>query len=285
MEYTKIGWHSLKEIKKHPLILVPDLAFFLVFSILTLIFSYTLGIDLSALAKGLLEVNTLHSELLKTFTNLGIVKTIISVAIFLIASFILGSGTLTWKYVIIKRILEKGKFNIYKTFREKDAYFFRLVFIRLYLYIMGVGITAVGAVLISFNIWIRAFVQGTVPMVITSVFVIALFIFYKLAMFFVFPELFFKRKKSYVTLLGSLKKFLRNAAVTFRLWVILFMIGVLYTATYTPLKLFIQKLNTLPDGGILFIIMPTIVTIILFAVSVLFKVWSDLFIFTSYKEL
>jgi hypothetical protein len=285
MGHFKTAWITLKDMKNNLRIFLPDLGFFALFSILAFLFATYIGMDVANLFRSFFIEQTFREDLFGTFVEIGVLKSIISLAIFFIFSFVIGSAVVAWKYLVIKAIVTKKKVSLRKAWKEKDRYVWKVILLRFFIYALGLGVLLVGGILVALNLWMRGFMSGTIPTTITTIFMVALILFYRLAIMFALPKLFLQKRNPLRTIISSINACIRNLFYTLKVWLLIFLIGIGYSMIYSSVKIYIQMLNTLPTGGFLFYVMPTIVIILLFAISLIYNLWSEMFAFRSYKNL
>jgi len=260
--------NAFKNIFKHPIVLLPDLA-------LTG-FVYLMA-QLTWFLTGLTEVfpaaGEVSEEVVKVFFKENAVQILWPVALFLFTTFVFGVVERVIKMELISSIVQKNKPSLLKAWKHRFEYFYRVILLKIYMFLVVFLVFGVvfGIVGFLFYLLINPFTSSAmgISTMVTVLLLLVAFVFLKMAFLYIYPILFMtKTRNPYGIMVESFKKFKLNKLFTFKVWLILFLVGILFGSLSFVLSL------------VQFIV----VTIVVVLLGVVHQVWADMFIFLKFKE-
>jgi len=262
---------SWKDIKDHPILLLPDAVMFLMNMALGIFFVKSSGIsglmtDPAILSK---EVSTML-PVIKTFIKENLLRLIISFALFIVTSFLIGSGLIAMKFGMMRDLLEKQELS-FKKMLTNGKYVWQVVSMKMIMFVIGMitflFVIGTGVILSAF--WLKGY-----GVLVASLSFPILVILLQICLLFRYPLVFLEKKHPIVAVKESFEYFFKNKKYTFMIWLIV-------TA---------MALITAPIGAILGLTDQTKLTAMIVlayvlrsVIGVVIGVWSDMFKFRSYK--
>ena len=254
----------------HILLFIPDLVM-LTFTLLAGFFfakssNFTQFLtDANRLADSLETLIPLINE----FVQKNILVISIYLTIFFIGGFIIGSGMIAMKFGMMKDVVEKKKLSFSKMYEHSAKNFWKVVWLRLTVFLISLVVLVVFGLLFGLNI-INPFYKSVFFVLILLLFVFTL-IFLKFLLLFRYPALFFDNKNSIQTIKNLYSYLINNFKHVFITWIIIFLIGLI-------ILLLDVSLNIAQVAGLLLIML-----IIRYIINLVYTVWSNMFLFYSYK--
>jgi hypothetical protein len=225
---------SFTYINKNRTLFLPDLVQLGInYLLLYLLYLYT-GVNevVSALsAEELTE--TIFVDVVLPYLSENWMELIISGAIYIFITFIVGVTVLVLKYEMITQALKKKKVSIVKAWKDRQNYFWHVVLLRILVYALTALAVLAGALVAGLAyIIVYPFAGNTIaataagvvalPVIILGVFTV------KFAVFFRFPIMFFETPKAIPILRKALILFKRNPPFTAITWVATFALGIIF---------------------------------------------------------
>tara|TARA_Y100000034_G_scaffold62080_1_gene75352 strand:+ start:1 stop:801 length:801 start_codon:yes stop_codon:yes gene_type:complete len=249
------------------LLFVPDL-FLLLFSIIlgAIFFNY-LGLD-SLLANQSIFTSSLESLLphVNSLIQNNLLRFAISLIVFFITSFIVGSGLNAMKYGMMRDVIQSKKLDFKTMFNYGGDHFWRVVGLRVLIFFIGLAVFLTFAILLGINS-LNPFYKEVFSFILIAILVFVL-ILLRILLLFRYPILFLDNKtptKTIKNLYVYFKKRFQHIIIT---WLIIFIIG-----------LFLIPINY----GVNLIGIAVVVLPLTYAINLIYTVWRDLFLFFSYK--
>ena len=255
---------SFKDIKNNPAILIPDLLFIILTTVLTTLFLY-----LNGLLKGTkLNFEYIKEFVITTFSSTPLlVKLIISFLVITSLNILLGITLTTTKYSMAKKIVQKKEVNIIESYYEGLKFVVQVFTIKALILIMY---------FLPFIIFSTLEFQNDIVVLISSLIVLAIWIMIKLSFFFVYPTMMLGQKNGPIrTLRSSYKYFKSNKKHTIICTLITILLGIIITYV-------LSILGGLLSGTFGASILTSVYTLFSTLVLVIIGVWALLFSFRSY---
>ncbi len=272
--YKRNFIYTWKDLKESPLLFLPDilgLMMNLTLFFLFLKFSGILSVILNPeiLSKKLVDA----APAIELFFKQNMLKVIFSLAIFVLTSFVIGSGFMAMKLGIMKTIIKRKKVTL-KTMIQNGKHVGPVISMKMLLFVIGVitSLFFIGSgVILSFYIH-----KGYVTLIMLFLFPMVI-ILLQLMTFFRYQIMVLEKKHSFIALRDSFYYFLRNKKYVFLTWLIALLVS-LITA---PLSAFLgfSKFQTaiISFSVVIGYIIRQIMIIILDGV------WVEMFKFRSYN--
>ena len=252
------------------LLFIPDLVM--------LIISFLLGFSFVKYS-GIIEFFNANNNLIDSFDTLipllsnfiqeNILVFVIYLILFFITGFILGSGINAMKFGMMKDLVEKKKLDFKKMLRYGSKYFWDIVLMRLTVFIISLIVLLFFSILIVLNA-LNIFYNEIFFMIILFLFLIVLF-FLRLLFLFRYPALLIDRKNPIQIIKSLYLYLLKNFKYVFITWLITFLIGLIVV-------LLDFSLNIVYGVTLMIILL-----VIRYIISLIYGVWSNLFLFYMYK--
>jgi hypothetical protein len=260
---------AFKKIIKHPVLLLPELLLTVIIAVLaklTLVWTGVLSV--------LPESGEISNELLSTFFQQNTMQVIWPIIIFFISTFVLGVGEKVLKLELISNLLKTGKPHLGSAIKHKFDYFFRVILMKIFVYILiflTVFITfgLLGYIIFSiinpFDYQLATSVSTLVTMVLTVITLVLL----HMGLIYRYPVLFMtKEMNPFKCIKQSFQKFNQHRNFTLTLWLTIVGVAVLF--------------------GVLSLIITSIpfiyISYLVILVGAIFQTWIDVYIFMKFKE-
>ena len=264
--YFSNAAESIKILFKNPILYTPDLILYAITSMLTLAFLYFNGLHV------IFSDITLFTSRIRDLAGSSgtFVKLISSLIVFMLVNIIFGLGTVCFRYVLIKNLIENKKISLKLAYKSAGKYLFP---------ILGVKIFMILIYLLPLAIFISIGFAYK-PLLILMIFLLVLtWIFIKIFFLFTYPTLFLKHLKGPIKVLKeSINYFENNKKHTFLTALFIFIVSLIVGLVATPVSpgLGVNLLNITTYAIVLFIIKSLI--------DITLMLWSLLFLFKNYQS-
>lgn len=272
--YKEAFIKSWKDLKNNLLLFLPDIIIFLMNLSFGLLF-----LKYSGLIKFLTDPEMLVKELeelvpiVKLFLKENLLKIIISLALFAITSFLIGSGLLAMRLGMMKQVIKNEKLTIKKMI-ENGKHVWQVVAMKMIMFVVGIitflFISGTGIILSTF------ISKGYVIITMSLLFPL-LILLLQLLLFFRYQIMFMEEKHPIVAVKESLEYFRKNKKHVFFIWLIIFAVSFITTPLNTYLGFAEQK-------AILISATITLGYIARNLVKIIIGVWSEMYKFRSYAR-
>lgn len=250
-------------------VLVPDILFILIALVISLIFAFASGIIPIIFSQNFEEALRYFIE-----NTSNLIRLIISLAMAIILTFLVGISVTSTKYEFIKNILYNKKITLKKAFINSKKYFMKVFAIRIsvfLLYLIPILITAL--IINLFKNTIITFIL----LIILSLYLVILTI----SLIYRYPVLFLRNKNVYETLSASYKYFRKNIKYTLFILLTVFLVAFLIGFAISLIRFTIPSIQ---NASLLTAVSIFVYTIIRLFINVIISVWISIFIFISYKS-
>ncbi len=264
MEYFKIAGNSVKLMLKNPSLYIPDLIYYAATAVLAYAFLYFNG--LTGIFSGL-DIFTLKIREIASSNLLG--KLITTFVVFVVLNFIIGLGTISLRYTLIKQLVENHKTNFSDAYKRAGRYVISLFALKILLSLIYLAPIAV------FGIIAIVYKSLLIPMIILAILSIIILRFIFL---FVYPALFLKIGGGAAkTIKNSSEYFNKNVVHTILTGLFIFAVSVIIGLISNNL---LSSYSIFPLLQFNFIIIFAVVARVLINISLI--IWGALFLFKNY---
>lgn len=272
--YKELFVKSWKDLRNNPILFLPDIIIFSVNAILGLLFlKYSGLLKLITDPELLVEGLGAAVPMIKLFFKENLLRLIITLSLFVLTSFIIGSGLTAMKLGMIKELINKKRLTIRKMI-DNGKYVWQVIAMKMILF-------AIGVVLFLFifgtGIILAAFLHKGLVIVIMGLFVPIFLLIVQLLLFFRYPAMFLEEKHPFIAVKESFDYFLKNKKHVFIVWLIIILISLIAIPLDAILGLAEQKLALFSAAMIFGYLLRSLIKI---AISI----WSEVFKFRSYKS-
>ena len=221
MVYFKRIYESLKVLKNNWKIIIPSLYAFILTLVLTLIFIYVNDLfrvvfsdpsnlfiagGISAIAKKISAVLLTQSQMLKI---------IISLAVFVMTNFFVGSGLIAIKFAMIDDALKNKKISLKRSFFGGINRFWHVVEMRFMVFVLIVILSLI----LSLPFFILSNYFGKISLLV-SISIITILLLIRLLLLFRYPIMFKDKKSPISSLIHSMSIFKNKTGYVFTIWLI-----------------------------------------------------------------
>jgi len=141
MDYFKLFQTSLRQFKKNPIIVLPDLFFYIFAYLMAMFFYKASGLD--ELVKKTILVNAVTMDYFSSFVASNWFQLLVSVFAFVVGTFMIGIGVDVVRFRLLKRLTERKKLNLFKQIFGRNPYFLKVFLMKIYVYIISIFIVMV----------------------------------------------------------------------------------------------------------------------------------------------
>jgi|SRR3989344_3968955 len=271
IDHLDNAYQSIRLIRKNLLIYVPDVSFLLLTFLLSALFLYFN--NLTHIFTGELD---LFGQGIKNILNSTplLVKFIVSLLIIGAINLLVGLGTVTWRFTIIKDVINNGKINFRKDWDESTHFLLPVLGLKAALLILYL-IPAVLIFGIALIFKPSLFIVGTLLLVV--------FIIFRLLFLFSYPIMFLKNKRNPFEVLNEAFDYFKNNkshTILTGLFILLIsgIIGILintFIIVWGSVSGYVGLLTNIAILSLIFILIKNLIDI-----SV--NLWSNIFIFKNY---
>lgn len=262
---------SWKDLKNNQILLLPDTVMFLLNMALGIFFLKSSGLlglatDPAMLSK---EISTMV-PVIKLFLKENILKLIISFAVFILTSFLVGSGLVAMKLGMMKDLLEKQELS-FKKMISNGRYVGQVISMKMVMFIIG-AITFL--FVIGTGIILSTFLLKGYGVLVTALFFPVLIVLLQLFLLFRYQLMFLEKKHTIIAVKESFEYFLKNKKHVFIVW----LIAIAMAFITAPIGAFLGLIDQTKVSAmiVLFYLLRSVVGVVI-------GVWSDMFKFRTYK--
>jgi hypothetical protein len=287
MSVEKVS-NSFRTLFKNPILFVPDLFYILLSYLGLLLLSYYTGFAevlplLESGGAGVLDT-------LKSYVSENLFQLISSTVIFVIFTFVVGVGALSFRYELIKQIIKKEKVSLIRAWKEKRGkVFWNVVFLRILVFLASLVLVIIislasGLVYLIINPFSNTLAITLTSLVGVFLTILAL-ILLKLGILFRYPVLFLNKKHSnaWKAIKESISLFRKKPYFVFRTLIIIFIVNIILMiiAWIFNFAFGLTQTLTIPFLVILFTI---IIGLINTFIDLTSDLWSSIFLFSTYNK-
>ncbi len=284
MGYFKTLSKAVNEIFRSPIVLLPKILYVLFFNIFSLLL-YRFGkfSDLHTLISNL-QTNVVTNlekfePIFKFFQN-NIVHLMVSFCIFVIATFIVGSGLMAFTYYMLAEIVKKRKFTLYNAWKKGGKYFWKIVLVRILIYLISVLFAIfIGVLAIVAYKFTSKFYTITLAS-IALVFLILGVIILKFGLMFSYAILFLETKNPFKAIYRSFLFFKKRPMHVFYVWLVILLVNIAVALGLMIFNLF----SSITIGEISKTFVNYFMSFFALFVGIFTDVLGDLYIFLNLKS-
>lgn len=272
--YKEAFIKSWKDLKNNLLLFLPDIVIFLMNLSFGLLF-----LKYSGLIKFLTDPEMLAKELeelmpvIKLFIKENLLKIIISLALFVLTSFLIGSGLLAMRLGMMKQVIKNEKLTIKKMI-DNGKHVWQVVAMKMVMFVIGITaflfISGTGIIL-------STFIPNGYVIVTTGLLFPLLILLLQLLLFFRYQIMFMEKKHTVIAVKESFEYFKKYKKHVFTIWLIIFAVSFITTPLNTYLGFAKQKAILVSATIALGYLASNLVKIIV-------SVWSEMYKFRSYAR-
>jgi len=272
---------ALRNIKSQPIVLLPDFILFLITYFLTISFYRYSGLsNLMSMALA----NGSKIELVKSFFSGNYLQIMISFLLFIFITFVFGVGTEVVKFSMIRQVIEKKKASLLNAWEGKGKYFWRVVVMKMVIYLMILASIIVLTILSTLTLYIGPSIGGFSLGWVTLVLAFLIFLFFTLGLLFRYAVMFFEDKSGIESIKASFNYLKSKTKHVFFVWLLITVAAILFGLVATLATLLLSKLQALATTTSIIYLISFITSMAAFAIKLFYSIWSQLFVFDNYKK-
>lgn len=271
--YKEVFVKSWQDLKGNLILLLPDAIMSLVNMALGILFLKSSGIlGLLTSPEILTKEITTVAPAIKLFLKENLLKIILSLLLFIITSFMVGSGFTAMKLGAMKDLVKNKKITIRRMIRN-GRYVWQAVSMKMIMFVIGV-ITFL--FMLGTGIILSTFIFRGYVIIILGILFPLLMILLQFMLFFRYQAMFLENKHTMVAVKESFTYFLENKKHVAVVWLITTVVSLVTSPLSFYLGLIEEKIITVSLITIIGYLVRT-------AAIVVINVWSDMFKFRTYK--
>ncbi len=278
---------SFSLLRKNPILYLPDLVVGIISSfMLYILFLYTGAGSLLQL----LQVAEPSIDIITGFVSENLKELIISLAVFIFVSFILGVSVRIFKFSMMRELLEGKKISLLNSWKERKGYFLPVVFLRILLFciqliaLIAVAVLALGVFFLVGSV----FPEKTATffaVALAILFGVAALIYINILFVFRYPMMFLKKVKSPKKILQeSYKIFQKNPWYNLKTWLVVFLLIIIFGTLSYILGSIIGIILPFFSSAILVTIISSLWSVLNKIINITVDLWSTLYVFVQYKK-
>lgn len=282
MQVLKEAYPSIRNLSKHPKLYLPDLFMYVVTYVLTVFFYKSSGLD-ATLKEAILN-KAVTIDVFQNFLYTNWFQILISVIVFIIVTFFVGVGVTIVRYRLITSITNKKRMTLWKAIFNRKQYFFKVVFLKIYVYALSALMLIITTAIIVANKEIENDFLGISIKLFATLVGIAIILFIKMGIMYRYAILFLAdEKRSYRALKRSFRILLKRPWLVIIVWFAIAVaglgMGIVVSGVSTVANL-LKDIFTGPYSSYLFSL---IVVLIVYLIKLTYDLWSHLFVFSTFK--
>ena len=271
--YKEVFIKSWKDLKQNPILFLPDVIILVVNIILGVLF-----LNYSGLLKLLTDPDVIVKELeamipiITLFLKENLLKIILSFALFVLTSFVIGSGLVAMKMGMMKELIQEKKLTLKGMFNN-GKYAFQVISMKMIMFVVGV---VTFLFILGTGIILSTFIQKGLVIIVMGVFFPLFVILLQLILLFRYPIMFLENRHPITAVKESFDYLIKNKKHVFIVWVIVFAISLITVPLSSYMGFIEQKVALLSATLIVGYLLRNIMKMIV-------GVWSEMFKFRNYK--
>lgn len=272
---------SIRALRQNPILILPDFVLFLLTYFLTIAFYRASGAN--DLMK-LMMADGNVTEIAKGITSGDLVQFLTSLGIFVFVTFFLGVGIEAVRFGMIKQIIEGKKASLISSWKRQSLYFWKIVSMKVLIYLLVVvallGIGLLSVLTYSAGPGISSFSLGWVTIVVAFV----LFVFFTLGLLFRYAIMFLDGTGAKESIKLSFSYLKSNTKQVFFVWLGITMIAIATGILAAGISFLLSKVQAQMASLMLVYLFSFASALVAFFIRTAYMLWSQLFIFASYKK-
>ncbi|MEK6863880.1 MAG: hypothetical protein AABX27_01190 [Nanoarchaeota archaeon] len=283
MHYMEFVKKSFQNIKKYPVLLLPETVLFFATYFLTLALYRFSGLAEFAKAALVAGQKIDIASFIGDFAQGYMGQIIWSFAAFVFLTFIIGAGTEAIKFRMVKKVIFREHISIRDLFGGRWKDFWRIVAMKMIIYLIAMAIFLSLMLLASFVLSFSNGLSSLIAWVAIGI-GIAVFVILSLGLLFRYALLFIEEQNAATTVRWSFHYFRTHNKIVLASWLITMGIALLFTfasAIATVIFTSFRGMVAVPTA-IYFI--SFLGTVAAFGIRLIYNVWSSLFLFEVYNK-
>ncbi len=280
---------SFNYLRNNLVLFIPDIVVLItMYLLLYVIYLYTGVADLMTLLSSAEE--SAVTDILKTYLSENLVDLIISAAVYIFVTFMIGVTMAVLKYSMVRQVLSAKKVSLITAWKEKSHYFWFVVFLRILIFAIGL-LALIIVALISGLIYlilnplttqsVALSLAGGLAVPLT---VLAL-LFVKLALFFRYPIMFLDAVRNPFSIIKRAYRFSKNnkfyVLVT---WLVIFALGIISSIVLWFANILFNSGLSLISIATITIIAALLISVANMLIKLAIELWGTIFMFIRYKQ-
>jgi len=246
MEYKKNISKAFVILRSYPVLFLPDLIFYILFSFSVYLFYKYSGLA-GFLGSTILNTGT-NIQLFQTFLTTNFGQIIISVITFFVITFVIGVSIYALKYSLIKQILEKKLVSFKRELFLSRKYIYKIILIKICIYVLGIlaifVITVLSALFyVSLNT-LQPELANPFTAAFAGILIVVALLLIKLGFLLRYPILFLEKDKSIIEILKkAFILFYQKPGSIFLIWLIIILVTFAFNFGQAIIDFIIRKIH------------------------------------------
>ncbi|MFH1456403.1 MAG: hypothetical protein ABIF40_05650 [archaeon] len=285
MEYKKNISKAFVILKNYPVLFLPDLIFYILFSFSVYFFYKYSGLA-GFLGSTILNTGT-NIQLFQTFLTTNFAQIIISVIIFFLITFVIGVSIYAIKYSLIKQILEKKLVSFKRELFLSQKYIYKIILIKICIYILGILaifiITVLSALFyVSLNT-LQPELANPFTAAFAGILIVVALLLIKLGFLLRYPILFLEKDKSIIEVLKkAFTLFYKKPVSIFLIWLTIIIVTFAFNFGQAIIDLIIYSINV--QNITIQTTLAILVVLLGIAIKLIQILWADVYLFLVYNS-
>lgn len=283
MHYSEFVKRAFDNIRKYPVLLLPETILFFTTYFLTIAlykFSGLAAFAKAAMSAGQkIDVSTFIRDFAAGYTS----QILVSVGAFIFITFVIGAGTEAIKFRMIKKVTDRQRVSVKDLLGGSLRDFFRIIGMKMIIYLIALVIFLCLMLVASF---VFSFGNGLTSIAawVSAGIGIAVFVILSIGLLFRYAILFQEGQNAATTVRWSFHYFKKHTPYVMFSWLIYLGMGVLFTIASTIATMMFTSLRGNVDSAMAIYFVSFIGTVAAFAIRLVYNVWTGLFIFDAYSK-
>ncbi len=285
MEYQKNISQAFIILKHFPILFVPDLIFYLLFSFAVYLFYQYSGF--AGLFGSQLISTESQLEIIQSFLTTNLAQIIISTITFCLVTFVIGVSVYAIKYSLITQILNKKYISLKREIKLSQKYIYQIILIKIFIYVVSALALFIITVLSAiFYLSLKTLIPSLAnPLtgIFAGLLIIGALLIIKVGFLFRYPILFIDRGyNAFKALKKTFKLFMKHPGKFFLIWLIIIIVTFIFSLFHGILDYIIYSIDTL--NFTIQTILAYIIVILGISIKLIQLLWSDVYTFLSYNS-
>jgi len=283
MLYIEFVKKSFQNIKKYPVLLLPETILFFTTYFLTLALYKFSGLAEFAKAAMIAGQKIDITSFITDFAQGYMGQIIWSFAAFVFLTFIIGAGTEAIKFRMVKKAINKEHVSIKDLFGGRWKDFWRIVAMKMIIYLIAL---AIFLTLMLFASFILSFSNG-LSSIIAWVAIgigLAVFVILSLGLLFRYALLFIEEQNAATTIRWSFHYFRKHTKNVIISWFIIMGMALIFTFASAVITVIFTSFREMISASTAIYLISFLGTVAAFGIRLIYNVWSSLFLFEAYNK-
>ncbi|MFH1065711.1 MAG: hypothetical protein V1734_04375 [Nanoarchaeota archaeon] len=280
IEFAKKGFQNLK---KYPVLLLPETVLFFTTYFLTLALYKFSGLAEFAKAAMMAGQKIDITSFIRDFAQGYMGQIIWSFAAFVFLTFIIGAGTEAIKFKMIKKVISGKHVGIRDLFGGRWKDFRRIVAMKMIIYLIAMALFLSLMLIASFVLSFSNGLSSLIAWIAVGI-GLAVFVILSLGLLFRYALLFIEEQNAATTVRWSFHYFMKHTKIVMTSWFIIMGMAIIFTFASAVTTVIFSSFREMVSAATAIYFISFLGAVAASGIRLVYNVWSSLFLFEAYSK-